>query len=114
MTESVTTANEPDIRLLPKAKLDDLIGLLFQEGFEVIGPRIEHAAIVYGPIQSSADLPIGWTEQQAPGSYRLQKRDDSAYFGYAVGPHCPPLIVVSLKPNIDQVGKTAVFYNLLG
>src|SRR5205807_4431439 len=35
-------------------------------------------------------------------------------FGYAVGPHCPPFIVVSLKPNIDQVGKTAVFYNLLG
>ena len=32
-------------------------------------------------------LPIGWTDEQEGGTYRLKRRDDEAYFGYAVGPH---------------------------
>ena len=44
-------------------------------------------AIVYDHIGSSADLPRGWTDEQAPGYYRLKRRDDDAYFGYVVGPH---------------------------
>jgi len=72
---------------LPKARLDDLICLLLAEGFEVIGPRIEQQAIVYDCIHSAKDLPVGWTDRQTPGSYRVEKRQDDAYFGYAVGPH---------------------------
>jgi formate hydrogenlyase subunit 6/NADH:ubiquinone oxidoreductase subunit I len=84
--------------LLPKPRLDDLIGLLAQDGYEVVGPRLEQGAIVYGPVRSAQDLPVGWTDRQAPGSYRLEKRGDRAYFGYAVGPHSwkkylfPPLL----------------------
>jgi ferredoxin len=69
------------------ARLDDLIRLLLQDGFEVVGPRLEQQAIVYGPVHSANDLPIGWTDRQSPGSYRLEKRQDDAYFGFAVGPH---------------------------
>ena len=83
----MTACSETDSWLLPKRKLDELIELLIDIGFEVIGPRIEQAAIVYGPIQSARELPIGWTDRQTPGSYRLEKRDDDAFFGYAVGPH---------------------------
>jgi len=83
----MTASRRSETWILPKAKLDDLIRLLLQEGFEVIGPRIEQQAIVYGPVQSAKDLPIGWTDRQTPGSYRLEKRQDDAYFGYAVGPH---------------------------
>ncbi|MFN4259129.1 MAG: 4Fe-4S dicluster domain-containing protein [Gemmataceae bacterium] len=74
-------------RLLPKPRFDDLIRLLAADGFEVIGPRIDHGAILYAPVTSARDLPIGQTDQQAPGSYRLTKRADDLYFGYAVGPH---------------------------
>jgi sulfhydrogenase subunit beta (sulfur reductase) len=83
---------------LPKLRLDDLIALLIQDGFEVIGPRIDQGAIVYGPVRSAGELPIGWTDQQSPGTYRLERRGDAAYFGYAVGPHSwkkylfPPLL----------------------
>ncbi len=76
-----------DARLLPKARLDELLALLRQHGFEVIGPRLDQGAIVYGPVQEARDLPIGWTDRQAPGIYRLERRADDAYFGYAVGPH---------------------------
>ena len=84
--------------LLAKPRLDDLIGLLTGDGFEVIGPQIEQGAIVYGPLRTAGELPIGWTDKQAPGSYRLEKRNDNAFFGYAVGPHSwkkylfPPLL----------------------
>jgi ferredoxin len=73
--------------VLPKPRLDDLFRLLAGDGYELIGPRIEQEAIVYGPIRSSAELPIGWTDEQVPGSYRLKRRNDKDYFGYAVGPH---------------------------
>jgi formate hydrogenlyase subunit 6/NADH:ubiquinone oxidoreductase subunit I len=90
--------HEMDNRLLPKPRLDDLIRLLADEGFEVIGPRVEQGAIVYAPLHSAQDLAIGWTDRQTPGSYRLEKRNDGAYFGFAVGPHSwkkylfPPLL----------------------
>jgi sulfhydrogenase subunit beta (sulfur reductase) len=32
-------------------------------------------------------LPIGWTDEQDGGKYRLKRRSDAALFGYAVGPH---------------------------
>ena len=83
MTEAYLT----DTWILPKSRLDELISLLMGDGYEVIGPRIEQQAIVYGPVQGVKDLPVGWTDRQAPGSYRLEKRSDDAYFGYAVGPH---------------------------
>ncbi len=74
-------------RLLLNANLDALIKALAEAGFKVVGPRIKEGAIVYDEIRTHRDLPVGWTDIQRPGSYRLQKRDDDAVFGFAVGPH---------------------------
>lgn len=112
-------ANRPtDRRVMPKTKLDDLILLLQGDGFEVIGPRIDQGAIVYGPLRCAEELPIGWTDRQEPGSYRLERRGDGAYFGYAVGPHSwkkylfPPVLrlwqarrsgaTFAVKPNEEE------------
>jgi ferredoxin len=76
-----------DRALLPKSELQHLLDLLQSDGFETIAPKLEQGAIVYGSIRSVQELPIGWTDLQSPGSYRLEKRNDNAYFGYAVGPH---------------------------
>lgn len=73
--------------LLPKSRFNDLIGQLIQDGYEVVGPTVQDDAIVYAPVRSSDDLPVGWTDRQQPGTYRLEKRPDQAFFGYAVGPH---------------------------
>jgi formate hydrogenlyase subunit 6/NADH:ubiquinone oxidoreductase subunit I len=69
------------------ANLDPLIQALLDAGYKVVGPTIRDGAIVYDEIKAHADLPIGWTDVQQPGSYRLNKRDDGAIFGFAVGPH---------------------------
>ena len=48
---------------------------------------VRDGAIVYEEIASADELPAGWTEVQEAGSYRLERRDDEARFGYPVGPH---------------------------
>lgn len=93
---------------LPRAQLDILIQTLVTDGYQVIGPTVDQGAIVYGEIKTSEDLPVGWTDQQAPGQYRLQRRDDEACFGYVVGPHSwkkylfPPLAVVATADRTDD------------
>ncbi len=57
-----------------------------RRGYQVIGPTLQDSAISYGPIHRAEDLPTGWTSEQRPGSYRLQRRTDGALFGYATGP----------------------------
>jgi sulfhydrogenase subunit beta (sulfur reductase) len=72
--------------LQPEA-LDDLVHALRARGFRVLGPMVRDGAIVYDELDSAADLPIGWTDRQEAGTYRLERREDAARFGYAVGPH---------------------------
>lgn len=67
--------------------LDMIASALRDDGYEVVGPTVRDSAIVYDSIAGVADLPVGWTDVQAPGSYRLAARSDNALFGYAVGPH---------------------------
>jgi sulfhydrogenase subunit beta (sulfur reductase) len=67
--------------------LDDLIGALRRRGFRVLGPTLRDAAIVYDELRAASELPVGWTDRQEAGTYRLERREDEARFGYAVGPH---------------------------
>jgi ferredoxin len=67
--------------------LDSLVAALRGRGFRVLGPVVRDGAIVYDDLESASDLPIGWTDRQDGGTYRLERRDDEARFGYAVGPH---------------------------
>jgi hypothetical protein len=67
--------------------LDELIGVLRRRGFRVLGPTVRDGAIVYDELESAAELPVGWTDRQEAGTYRLERREDEARFGYAVGPH---------------------------
>ena len=71
---------------LPRADLDRLLDLLRADGRQVIGPTIVDGAIVYDEIRHSADLPIGWTDEQAPGHYRLAPTGTDRRFDFAVGP----------------------------
>jgi ferredoxin len=73
--------------VIERGDFDQLLGALARRGYTVIGPTIRDRAIVYDEIAAAADLPIGWTDEQDGGSYRLRRRDDEALFGYAVGPH---------------------------
>src|ERR1700757_1857220 len=73
-------------RVAPKHFVDLLLRSLRQRGYSCIGPTIRESAVVYEEIRSEQDLPIGWTDEQEGGTYRLKRRNDEARFGYTVGP----------------------------
>ncbi|HEX9594271.1 MAG TPA: 4Fe-4S dicluster domain-containing protein [bacterium] len=79
-------ASHPYLVLAPHG-LGDLLAALRSRGHSLIGPRLDQGAIVYDAIESADDLPVGWIDEQRPGSYRLRQRDDGVYFAYVVGPH---------------------------
>ncbi len=66
--------------------LGSLVEALVRRGYEVIGPTLRDNAIILDHIESAKELPAGWTDEQAPGRYRLKRREDGAIFRYAVGP----------------------------
>ena len=67
--------------------LELLVAGLRERGFRVLGPTVRDGAIVCDDLASAADLPIGWTDEQEAGRYRLARRADEARFGFAAGPH---------------------------
>jgi len=83
----VAQAQKDTAAVIAPEMLDELITVLRGRGFRVLGPRVRDGAIVYDDLSSAAQLPIGWTDEQDGGSYRLRRRSDQARFGYAVGPH---------------------------
>jgi ferredoxin len=72
---------------LERPGVDELLAALARRGYTVVGPTVAQGAIVYDELRSTGDLPVGWTDEQDGGHYRLRRRDDDALFGYTVGPH---------------------------
>jgi sulfhydrogenase subunit beta (sulfur reductase) len=74
------------IFIFERSELDNLIAALKRRGFKVIGPTVSDSAIIYDELAGANDLPIGWTDEQTNGVYRLKRRDDAAVFAWTVGP----------------------------
>jgi ferredoxin len=74
------------VRYLDRSGFAGLLRSLSDAGYEVIGPTVRDGAIVLEPIESAEDLPAGVSEEQAPGRYRLGRRDDERVFAWAHGP----------------------------
>jgi ferredoxin len=72
--------------LVEAGQIEWLIEVLHRRGYDVVGPTVRDRAIVYDRLEKLADLPVGWTDEQEAGSYRLKRREDGALFGYVVGP----------------------------
>ena len=71
---------------IERQTLDALLAVLRQRAFTLVGPTVRDGAIVYAELAAATDLPIGWTDEQEGGRYRLKRRSDAAVFGYALGP----------------------------
>ena len=80
--------------VLENKDFQHLLDAVIKRGYQVLGPTVRDAAIVYDELKSAADLPVGWTDEQEAGHYRLRRRNnnnssnnnDEARFGYVVGP----------------------------
>ncbi|MBZ5542859.1 MAG: 4Fe-4S dicluster domain-containing protein [Acidobacteriia bacterium] len=72
---------------MPKASLQQVFDNLRAAGYMLVGPTVRDGAIVLEEVDGLDDLPLGWTDEQRPGHYRLTKTRDNHYFDYGVGPH---------------------------
>jgi sulfhydrogenase subunit beta (sulfur reductase) len=80
--------------VLDNKDFQQLLDALIKRDYQVLGPTVRDGAIVYDELKSAADLPVGWTDEQEAGHYRLRRRNhnngdknnDEARFGYVVGP----------------------------
>ena len=75
------------VRVLHRHDFQHLLDALASRGYRIVGPTVRDGAIVYDEIHAASDLPEGWTDRQDGGTYRLERRNDAALFGYTVGPH---------------------------
>src|SRR5512134_3947768 len=78
---------DPESAVIEPEGLGVLISTLRGRGYLVLGPTVRDGAIVYEELEQADELPIGWTDRQEGATYRLERREDDARFGYAVGPH---------------------------
>ena len=80
-----TSADVPQV-VLAKPNLELVLAKLLSWGYRVLGPRVEQSAVVYGELSGLTDLPRGYRDEQAAGSYRLVAADHDNYFDFNVGP----------------------------
>jgi ferredoxin len=73
--------------ILEVKDFQQLLEALRRQGYLLVGPALREGHLVYAEITTIADLPVGWTDAQEGGSFRLQPRGDQAVFGYGVGQH---------------------------
>lgn len=69
--------------IVARAGLDDLMGTLRRDGYQLLGPTVQGNAIAVAPIADATDLPRGLGDSQDNGQYRILERDDGAYFAFA-------------------------------
>lgn len=111
---------------IDKSELGQLIAVLRGDGYTVVGPTVDQGAIVYTEIDGAERLARGWSDQQQPGIYRLQRSQTDSYFEYNVGPQSwkqfffPPRLSVERASRHDGAWQfsspatSTVRYALLG
>jgi ferredoxin len=107
MSESTSLGPHAATVVLDKPELGRIIDRLWREGYTVVGPTVAQGAIVFDELRSLEQLPIGWTDEQEGGVYRLHRRDDGAYFGYAVGPHSWKKYLFPSRTTLFSIEMTA-------
>ncbi len=77
----------PEPMYLDVADFATLFDGLTRHGYTVIGPTIRNGSVVYDELRAVEQLPTGWTDNQAPGEYRMVHQEDPRFFHFNVGLH---------------------------
>ena len=89
----------PPPQLVHRRNFPQFIQVLQNLGYRILGPVLSNGAIQWDEITRVEDLPIGWKDQQHPGTYRLESDSSVRYFNIVHGPQ-------SLKPLVFAPRET--------
>jgi sulfhydrogenase subunit beta (sulfur reductase) len=76
-----------DVLVIDSGHFKGLFDILKGQGYQPVGPTVRDGAIAYDTLGAAHDLPMGVSDEQAAGSYRLRNRSDRAFFGFTCGAH---------------------------
>ena len=101
-----------DNGFLPRQALQTLLDVLRRQGYRTIGPVVQDSVVQYRDIDATDQLPSGWTDDQAPGRYRLSRVDSPRCFAWATGaqalkPHLFHAREVLWSARRDDTGRLA-------
>jgi ferredoxin len=71
---------------LPRSSLATLFSALQQAGYQIYGPRVREGVIQFGPVDDVSSLPVGVTNDQQAGHYRLATSENQRLFDWNHGP----------------------------
>jgi ferredoxin len=96
----------------PKVKLtlDDLAQLLrvlTDRGYQIIGPSLKQNAIVYQPIAGISELPTGWEDEEEAGTYRMRETNQPRLFGYTTAANSFKKYVLPVMQKLWSTKRTA-------
>ncbi|MBM4175479.1 MAG: sulfite reductase subunit A [Ignavibacteria bacterium] len=86
-------------------EIDALFELLRGDGYNLIGPVLKDGAVIYDEIESSSDLPIGWTDEQEPGKYRINKSGRNTLFEFTCGPQSWKKFLFPTVQKLFEINK---------
>ncbi len=66
--------------------IETLLQVLKRRDYVTLAPILREGAIIYDEVENASQLPRAFVDVQAAGSYRVERREDNAYFGHHVGP----------------------------
>jgi len=72
-------------RVIQRANFDRVFDAIRRRGYQIFGPTVREGALAYDRIESVAQLPVGWSDEQGAGSYRLKQSATDLLFGYTLG-----------------------------
>ena len=74
-------------RVVEREDFQRLLDVLAEKGYRLVGPTVRDGSVIYDDIQTVSDFPIGYSDEQEKGTYRLHKTDEPKLFAYTLGPH---------------------------
>ena len=57
--------------VLEARDFQQLLDALSGQGYRPVGPTLRRGELIYGDLSSVSDLPVGWTDEQDGGVFRL-------------------------------------------
>ena len=97
---------------LQRDGLPRLLETLTAAGYKVIGPTVRDQMVVLDEIKHIESLPIGWSDHQKPGSYRLTKSKNKTIFDFTVGAQAWKRFLFPPRQTFSRLKRTKTGFDL--
>ena len=98
---------ENEILFLARENLQTLFDALRGSGYSCVGPQVKNGAIVYDSIENISQLPVGLSDRQAPGDYKIHENKSTRNFAWANGPQAIKPYVFAARENLWRSTQNA-------